>query len=435
MRRTDTLVIGGGQAGLAVSWHLGRRGVDHQVLERGTVAQSWTTERWDSLRTITPNWMSRLPGWSYRGEDPDGFMTAAEVSRYLQDYRRSFAAPVLEGVEVLSVRRGPLGFEVRTPDGGWRARDVVVATGATGRPHIPAAAAGLAPWVAQVPLRDYRRPEQLPPGGVLVVGASASGLAVADELAATGRRVVVSVGGHVWLPRSVAGRDIWWWLRESGWLARTVDDVADVDAARREPRIQLFARPGDDVGLAALAARGVELVGRFRGAAGAGITFDDDLPATLARARSRSAAILDHVARTAGTRPVPEPPEISPVADVPRRLRLDRAGIGSVVWATGHRPHHPWLHLPVRDRAGQIVQYRGRTFEPGLFVVGTKFQHRRDSTFLDGVRHDAGDVVDRLVSRPRSPASGPARIPVPRPPADRTPGAHLPARAPMPCIA
>src|SRR4051794_34966787 len=182
MPTTDTLVIGGGQAGLAVSWHLTRCGVDHEVLERGTVAQSWTGERWDSLRTITPNWMSRLPGWSYRGPDPEGYMTAAEVSRYLRDYRRSFGAPVREGVGVLSLSRGPGGFRVRTSDGTWRARDVVVATGVTGRPHLPRDAAAIAPSVRQLPLRDCRRPEQLPPGGVLVVGASASGLAVADEL-------------------------------------------------------------------------------------------------------------------------------------------------------------------------------------------------------------------------------------------------------------
>jgi putative flavoprotein involved in K+ transport len=399
MPTTDTLVIGGGQAGLAVSWHLSLRGVEHQVLERAAVAHSWSSERWDSLRMITPNWMSQLPGWSYRGADPDGYMTAAEVTRYLQDYRRSFGAPVREGVEVLSVGRGPAGFQVGTSDGTWHARNVVIATGATGRPHVPPAAADLSPSIAQLPLRDYRRPDRLQPGGVLVVGASASGLAVAEELATAGRRVVVSVGSHVWLPRSLAGRDIWWWLRETGWLSRTVDDVDDVHAARREPRIQLFGRPGNGGGLAELTARGVELVGRFRGAAGRAIAFEDDLPATLARARGRSAAILERVARTAGLSDAPPPPEVEPSGGMPPQLRLDRAGIRTVIWASGHRPHYPWLHLPVLDSAGHIVQYRGRTFEPGLFVVGTKFQHRRDATFLDGVRHDAADVVEELVSR------------------------------------
>ena len=400
MRRTDTLVIGGGQAGLAVSWHLSERGVDHQVLERGGVAQSWAGERWDSLRMITPNWMSQLPGWSYRGDDPDGYMTAADVTRYLQDYRRSFGAPVQEGVDVLSVRCGPAGFEVRTSDGAWLARDVVIATGATGRPHVPQAAADLARSVAQVPLRDYRRPDQLPPGGVLVVGASASGLAVADELVTAGRRVVLSVGSHVWLPRQLSGRDIWWWLRESGWLGRTVDEVPDIDAARREPRIQLFGRPGSDAGLAGLSARGVGLVGRVLGACGTTMTFADDLPATLASARSRSAAILERVARAAGAS-TPDPPEVEAPGGLPLQLRLRREGIRTVIWATGHRPHYPWLHVPVLDPAGHIAQYRGHTLEPGLFVVGTKFQHRRDSTFLDGVRHDAAAVVEQLVNRPR----------------------------------
>jgi putative flavoprotein involved in K+ transport len=400
--RTDTLVLGGGQAGLAVSRLLTERGVDHLVLERGTVAQSWTTQRWDSLRTITPNWMTELPGWTYRGPDPDGYMTAAEVAGYLRGYRCSFGAPVREGVEVLSVDRGPAGFRVTTTEGTWHARDVVIATGAAGRPHVPRAAAELPASVTQLPLRDYRRPDQLPAGGVLVVGASASGLAVADELAAAGRRVVVSVGSHVWLPRRLAGRDIWWWLRESGWVARTVDEIGDVDAARREPRVQLFARPGSDRGLAELTARGVELVGRFRGASGATLRFEDDLSVTLARARRRSAAILARVTRVAGV-DVPAAPEVSGTG-APTRLRLDRAGIRTVVWATGSRPHHPWLRLPVRDLSGHIAQYRGRTIEPGLYVVGTKFQHRRDATFLDGVRHDAADVVDHLVARPRAGA-------------------------------
>ena len=412
MRRTDTLVIGGGQAGLAVSWHLTERGVDHQVLERGSVAQSWSGERWDSLRMITPNWMSELPGWSYRGDDPDGYMTGADVARYLQHYRQSFAAPVREGIEVRSVRRGPGGFEVRTSDGAWLARDVVIATGATGRPHVPQAAADVASSVTQLPLRDYRRPEQLPPGGVLVVGASASGLAVADELVTAGRRVVVSVGSHVWLPRQIEGRDIWWWLRESGWLGRTVDEVPDIDAARREPRIQLFGRPGSDAGLAGLSARGVGLVGRVLGACGTTMTFADDLPVTLTRARGRSAAILERVARAAGTS-IPDQPEVVVPGGLPRRLRLRREGIRTVLWATGHRPHYPWLHVPVLDPAGHIAQYRGRTLEPGLFVVGTKFQHRRDSTFLDGVRHDAAAVVEQLVGRPRPLPDG--RVFVPRP--------------------
>jgi putative flavoprotein involved in K+ transport len=399
--RTDTLVIGGGQAGLAVSRLLTDRGVDHAVVERGVVAQSWAGERWDSLRMITPNWMSELPGWSYRGVDPDGYMTAAEVARYLQDYRRSFGAPVREGVEVLDVRRAPDGFQVRTTDGAWRARNVVIATGAAGRPHVPRAAGELSSAVSQLPLRDYRRPEQLPVGGVLVVGASASGLAVADELAAAGRDVVVSVGSHVWLPRQLAGRDIWWWLRESGWLGRTIDEMADPDIARREPRIQLFARPGEGHGLAELAARGVAFVGRFRGADGAMMTFEDDLPDTLARGRSRSAAILARVALAAGTTDLPPLPEIEPASILPPQLRLDRCGIRTVVWATGHRPDHSWLRVPVLDLSGNIAQYRGRTLEPGLFVVGTKFQHRRDATFLDGVRHDAAGVVEQIVARRR----------------------------------
>jgi len=400
MRRIDTLVIGAGQAGLAVSWHLVQQGIDHVVLERGRVANAWSTERWDSLRMITPNWMSRLPGWSYRGPDPDGYMSAAEVAHYLGEYRRSFGAPVIEGVEVLEAGTGGDGFEVRTSDASWRARHLVVATGAAGRPYIPPFAGGLAPSIHQLPLRHYRRPAALPAGGVLVVGASASGLAVADELAADGRDVVLSVGGHAWLPRAVAGRDIWAWLEASGWLGRTVDEVGDVGAVRREPRLQLLGRRGQDFGLAASARRGVTLVGRLSGGGDTTVRFSDDLSATQAQARRRSADILAGVAAAAGVPDLPLPPAW-PTAGAPRELDLVGRGIRTIVWAAGHRPYRPWLTIPGLDPAGELCQRRGRTAVPGLYVVGTKFQHRRDSTFLDGVRHDAHAVVEDLAPRRR----------------------------------
>jgi putative flavoprotein involved in K+ transport len=398
MIRTGTVVVGAGQAGLAVSSLLSKCGEDHVVLERGGVAHRWRTERWESLRMITPNWMARLPDWSYSGGDPDGYMTAAHVARYLSAYGRSFGAPVYEDTQVEAIHPAARGFSVRTDQGSWWARSVVLATGATGTPFIPSASADLPPGVWQLPLRDYRGSEQLPPGGVLIVGASASGLSVADELARAGRDVVLSVGTHTWLPRQLAGRDIWWWLHKAGWLGQTIDRVPDARAARREPRFQLVGRRGEDLALADLTGRGVRLVGRVRAAAASHVSLADDLPATLRAARSSSARLLRMLTRLPTAHEVPLPPD--PVVHRMTELDLRRAGISTVLWATGYRPSYPYLHAPVIDHTGEIIQRHGATPTAGLYVVGARFQHRRDSVFLDGVRHNARAVVDQLTGRP-----------------------------------
>ena len=398
MLRIGTVVVGAGQAGLAVSSLLSKSGEDHVVLERETVAHRWRTERWESLRMITPNWMARLPDWSYTGDDPDGYMTGAQVAQYLSAYRQSFGAPVREHTRVEAIHKAARGFSVRTDQGSWLARNVVLATGATGAPFIPSASADLAPGVWQLPLRDYRGPEQLPSGGVLIVGASASGLSVADELARAGRDVVLSVGTHTWLPRQLAGRDIWWWLENAGWLCQTIDKVPDVRIARREPRLQLVGRRGEDLALADLADRGVRLAGRLRAAAASQVRFADDLPATLRAARVSSANLLRMLPGVHSAHEVPEPADS--VVHRMTELDLRRAGISTVLWATGYRPSYPYLHAPVLDHAGEIIQHRGVTPTVGLYVVGTRFQHRRDSAFLDGVRHDARAVVNQLTGRP-----------------------------------
>jgi len=223
-RSTDVVVIGGGQAGLATSSCLTARAVDHVVLERGEVASSWTTERWDSLRLLSPNWMTRLPGFAYDGDDPDGFMTAAEVSAFLGRYRRSFDAPVESGTTVLGVTPHDRGFNVTTSTGSWSARSVVVATGACSDPHVPAVSAALPAHLAQVSSIHYRRPELLDDGPVLVVGGSASGLQIADELARSGREVSLAVGEHVRVPRTYRGMDIQWWMETMGLLDERIED-------------------------------------------------------------------------------------------------------------------------------------------------------------------------------------------------------------------
>jgi putative flavoprotein involved in K+ transport len=408
MDTVDTVVIGAGHAGLAVSHLLGRAGRDHVVVERGEVAQAWRT-RWDSLTLLTPRWMSRLPGWRYRGPGQEGYMPAAELVGHLEAYAAASAAPLALGREVLEVAPSGDGYRVTTTDGSWSARQVVVATGPGSRAVQPRALAGLDAEVPRIPATSYRNPDGLPAGAVLVVGASASGVQIADELARAGRRVVLAVGRHTRVPRRYRGMDLSWWLDRTGRLARTIDTVADPGAARREPSLQLVGRePGDprgaDLGLDTLQALGVELVGRVRGARGNRIHLADDLPASVAAADRQLADLLDVIdadAEAGGlTRELDPADRPAPVRTGPARSSLDLGaeGVGSVLLATGLAPDHPWLRVPVTGPDGAIAQCRGRTAAPGLYVVGQRFQHRRDSATLDGARYDARDVVAHILA-------------------------------------
>lgn len=406
---TDTIVIGAGQAGLAASRCLSDRGVDHVVLERGRVAERWRSERWDSLRLLTPNWMSRLPGWSYDGPDPDGFMTAGEVVDFFQRYARSSAAPVEEESAVESLGFDGETYDVRTASSSWRARNVVIATGWCDRPAIPDPARHLPPDVHQVAPSNYRNPSNVPDGGVLVVGASATGVQLADELHAAGRDVVLAVGRHSRLPRRYRGMDVFWWLDRIGSRDKTIDQMPDPLRARHEPSLQLVGSPeGRSVDLTTLQAAGVRITGRVTGIDGRYVEFADDLVHTAAAADHRMRRVLAeidaHIDASGLTDEVLHAEPIPPVrpAPVAHRLDLHDRGITSVVWATGHRRTYPWLNLPVFDRFGEIRQRRGVTPLPGLYVLGQHFQHSRNSDGIDGVGRDATFVADHLVCRTAS---------------------------------
>ena len=416
MSAVDTVVVGAGHAGLAVSRLLTAAGHDHVVLDRGRVGERWRTERWDSLHLLTPSWMSRLPGWWYGGPEPDGFMSAARFVHHLTRYAASFEAPVLPGTAVLDVSRSGDGYRVVTSRGTWHARHVVVATGPHGQPHVPP---GLGPAGDATVLHSsrYRNPTQLAPGGVLVVGASASGVQIADELARAGREVVLAVGSHSRMPRRYRGMDVFWWMESTGRLARTIDEMPDPDAARRETSLQLVGRnqPGEkgrDLDLAALQARGVRLVGRMTGVSDSTVQLGGDLAGTMAAADRKMHRFLDTVddyAHRSGLAdevlPVVRPRPVA-VPAVPSRIDVRAEGIGTVLLATGFRPDHPWLRLPVLAPDGNIRQRQGVTPVPGLYVVGQRFQHRRDSGLIDGARHDARTVVQHLLA-----ASGHAPAP------------------------
>ena len=397
----ETIVVGAGQAGLALSRCLTDRGRDHLLLDRGRVAERWYSERWDSFRLLTPNWHTRLPGWGYRGPEPDGFMTRDQVQRFFAGYARSFHAPVRTGVAVTAVREDGSGWLVCTDTEVLRARNVVVATGHLDRPVVPAMRRDLPAGVVQIHSSTYRSPEQLPEGGVLVVGAGPSGQQIADELARAGRRVHLAVGRHHVLPRSYRGRDAFWWFDRTGELHRTLDELT------RPPRA---ANPvltgGRALDLRVCASHGVVPHGRLLAVDGARVRFGDDLAMSVhgaelhaRRFRERIDAFVAHTGLDAPPEPATEPGPPAWTHDPPTELSLRAAGIRSVVWATGYRRDHSWLHAPVFDAAGAVVQRRGVTGAPGLYFLGLWFMWRRGSSSIDGVGADATYLADHIADR------------------------------------
>jgi putative flavoprotein involved in K+ transport len=393
--RIETLIVGAGQAGLALSHHLTAAGEEHVLLERGRVGQRWH-ERWDSLTLLSPNWMNRLPGDPVPA-DRDGFLPLAAFAAHLESYARSFAAPVVEGLEVERIERRGDCFRVGTTSGVWLTRSVVLATGDAADPHMP-----LAPPQEPLSLHssEYRRPELVPDGPVLVVGAGTSGQQLALELRQAGRDVVLAAGRHSRAPRRYRGRDIFEWAHILGDFDRTIDELPDVEAAKRVPLFPLSgANGGEDLGLDRLAAAGVTVTGRLAGFDGTRAVFVDDLAANVAAADVRLRKLLQRIDAhplAAGWEPEPLAAVILPPA--PRTLDLRR--VGAIVWATGFRRRYPWLHVPgVLDQRGEIVQHRGTTRVPGLRTLGLAYQYRRNSHFIGGVGRDAETTAHSIVER------------------------------------
>ena len=401
MPRTQTAIVGAGQAGLALSRHLTDAGHDHVLLERGRIGERWRSERWDSLVLLTPNWLNVLPG-SPAHDDPDGFLAREELVAYLDAYARSIGAPVEEGVSVEAVERVGSGFRVDTDRGTWLAANVVVATGDSAEPHEPPAAAAAPAGLVQLHSRGYRSPGALPDGGVLVVGAGASGQQIALELARAGRQVVLAVGRHARMPRRYRGRDIWFWLDAIGNLDESIDEVPSPREARRAPSLAITgANGGEELNLGRLSDLGVVVCGRLRGFDGQRAVFADDRELHVAtsdeRLRHLLARIDEHITDALGPH-APEPdtvPQLSLPA-CPGTADLRAEGIATVIWATGYRRSYPWLRLPVFDGDGEIVQRRGVTPMDGVFVLGLRFQHRRRSHFIGGVGEDAAFLAELL---------------------------------------
>jgi putative flavoprotein involved in K+ transport len=400
-------VIGAGHAGLAASRCLTERAIDHVVLERGDVANSWRHERWDSLRLLTPNRQTRLPGCSYDGADPDGFMTMPEVIAFISGFATATAAPVRTGTPVTSVTAVDDGYRVTTPAGDLRCRCLVLASGASNVPHVPALRNAVPSSITCVTPFDYRRPDDLPDGGVLIVGASATGVQLADEIRRAGHHVVLSVGEHVRLPRTYRGRDVLWWMEASGVWDQRYDELDDLDRARRLPSPQLVGTPERaTLDLNTLSAAGVELVGRLTAIRDGVALFSGGLRNHFALADLKMDRLLDTFDEWARTHlrdsGVGPPERFEPTrAPASPRLQIDlrRGEIRSILWATGFRPDYSWLHVPVLDRKGRLRHEGGVVVDvPGMYALGLPVLRRRKSTFICGAEDDARELTHHLES-------------------------------------
>ena len=401
-----TVVIGAGHAGLTMSRCLAHRSIDHVVLERGEVANSWRTERWDSLRLLTPNWQSRLPGYGYEGDDPDGFRTMPETIDFIERYADVISAPVRTNTNVTSVRSIDYGYRVATDQGDWRCRTVVIATGACNVPRVPAVAEAVPSSIAMLTPMEYRNPDQLEPGGVLIVGASATGTQIADEVHRSGRPVTLAVGEHIRAPRVYRGKDIEWWMDVAGVLDDHYEEEDNIVRARSVPSLQLA---GSDerrtVDLNSLTDIGVKLIGRLAGINDGKAQFSGSLRNQCAMSDFKMNRLLDRIDEWATEEVIDDqvdpPHRFEPTrveASPPLGMDLNSSEIQTILWATGFRPDHAWLDVPVFDRKGRIRHNGGVVEAPGMYLMGIPFLRRRKSSLIDGAADDARDLSVHLAS-------------------------------------
>jgi putative flavoprotein involved in K+ transport len=399
------VVIGGGQAGLSVSYHLLARGIDHVVLEAKRAGGDWLERRWDSFCLVTPNWQCRLPGFQYAGDAPDGFMVRDEIVRYLRDYVKSFDFPLVEGVAATRLRQDRDGtFRIGTSAGELTAAQVVVATGPYQVPRTPRLAERLPEDITQVHSAQYSNPGQLPEGEVLVVGTGQSGGQIAEDLHLAGRRVHLSVGSAPRVARFYRGRDVVAWLEDMGYYRKSISEFSDADAVRFRANHYVTGRDGGrDIDLRLFARGGMRLYGRLTGIHGATLSFGNDLRRNLDAADATSEGIKDSIDAYIAAAGIDAPAEARYVpvwepAIEPRELDLRAAGITAVVWATGFGRDHRWIEIPVFDGRGYPTHLRGVTSCPGLYFLGLPWQHTWGSGRLCGVGADAGYLARQIAA-------------------------------------
>jgi putative flavoprotein involved in K+ transport len=400
-RSVDVAIIGAGQAGLATSWFLKQADVDHVVIDAGRVAETWRSRRWDSFRLITPNWAVGLPGTTYTGDEPDGYMSRSELVDFFESWVASFNPPVQGNTHVTQLAAdSDGGFVMTVGDGQVRARKVVVASGGYQKAHRPEGADSLPRSLQQVLSEDYRNPDALPPGNVLIVGSGQTGCQLAEELHQAGRKVYLACGRCPWVPRRVGGRDIVWWFRESGFFDRTPAQLVS-PAARLVGNPQTTGHDGGhDLNFRTLHATGIELLGRFLGADGSAVHFADDLATSVDFGDARWADMRGWIDRLCAGTDIPKPAyEIPAPMRIKTRTGIDvvQEDIGTVIWTSGYRPHYDWVKFPVFDDMGFPVQVDGRTTVPGLYFVGVHWMRKNKSAILYGVGEDAEVVARQIV--------------------------------------
>lgn len=407
---TETLVVGGGQAGLSVSYHLTQARHPHIMLEADKIGASWLKKRWDSFCLVTPNWMLRLPGFPYEGSDPNGFIVRQEIVRYLRDYAASFGPPLIEGVRVSNLARVAGGYQAETANGTIAARNVVVCVGYFHNGRLPEAALQIDPSILQVHSRDYRNPTALPPGGVLVVGSGQSGAQIAEELHAAGRNVWLSVSSAVREPRTYRGKDNNYWYDLIGGFDKSFSDPSS-PKERYTPNPHCSGKNGGHaLNLEKFAAEGITLVGRVKAAEGTMVEFSADMAANVRQADKASKDFMKAIDRLIAERHIPAPeagpdntddgaPMSPPVLTESESLDLAAAGISSIVWATGWQSDYGWIDFPILDQRGYPKQVRGVSDHPGLYFCGLHWMHSLKSGLFFGVGDDAGHVTRHLLAR------------------------------------
>jgi putative flavoprotein involved in K+ transport len=390
-----------------MSYCLNERGISHVVLERADIANSWRTERWDSLRLLTPNWQARLPGMVYEGDDPDGFLTVPQVSHFIESYADKISVPLERRTNVLAIKPHGGGYLIETTQGDWQTRGVVLASGACNKSNVPLALTeSLSDSIQIVHAIDYRHPDQLAEGGVLVVGAAATGTQLALEVQHSGRPVTLAVGEHVRLPRMYRERDIFYWMEAVGLLDEGYKEVDDIKRARNVSSPQLIGSPEHaSLGLNELTKSGVKLIGRYVGLRHGVAQFSGSLRNHCALADLKMNRLLkridewiseeeldSHVA--APHRFDSTQVESSP----PLEINFASSDIRTILWATGFQPDYEWLHAPVFDRKGRIRHDGGVVDAPGMYLLGVNFLRRRKSSFIHGAEDDANDLSDHLAA-------------------------------------